>query len=657
MKVSLAWLREYVDAPATPEELAKLLVMAGVGIESIEGDVLDLEITANRADLLSMLGVARETGVNLRKPFRTPENGYVESGGELRTSYAVEVAAPELCSRYTLRAVEGVRIGPSPSWLSQRLEAAGIRPVNNVVDITNYVLLECGQPLHAFDARKVAGRKIVVRQPNEEEKIVAIDGREYRLKFGNLVIADSGRAVAIAGVMGGKESEITPQTVDVLVESAQFNPVWIRRTSRGLGLSSDSSYRFERGVDYDTVDWASRRAVQLILELAGGRALKGVLDVSLPRPSRAVTRVRPSRVSRVLGMEVSPGRIREILSGLGAGVTGTDGEFQVTAPAGRRDLKIEVDYVEEVARIVGYDKIPCDTSFGLRVAQDNPEDLVREEVRSALAGQGAYEVLTWSFAEANTPNRVSYWTRGAPLPLRDPQGHVDRTLRESLVPRLLEVLQTNENYKEALRPVFEVAHLYRREGNGYGELATLAIAAPGDPLGVKGLLEHTFERVGIALELSPADLPFLEPGTAAEVRIGGIAVGYLGQSTPGLCDLRAPASVAEVDFEDIVKAARLVRPYKDFNRQPPVDRDLAVVLADPVTWKQVENVVKAAGPATLESVRFLNEYRGKGVDPGKKSWAFSMIFRGDRTLTGQEADQGVEGIFQALKSQLGAERR
>jgi len=657
MKVPLSWLKEYVDAPGSPQELAKLLVMAGVGIESIEGDVLDLEITANRADLLSMLGVARETGVNLRKPVRVPKVKYLEAGDDVSKAFAVEVPARDLCPRYTARAVLGVKVGPSPSWMVQRLEAAGIRSINNVVDITNYVLLETGQPLHAFDARLVRGKKIVVRRAGPGEKIVAIDGKEYALTKDNLVIADAERAVAIAGVMGGKESEITGATVDVLLESAQFDPVSIRRTARRLGLSSDSSYRFERGVDHDTVDYASRRAVQLIFELAGGKPMTGVIDASVSRANRPVARVRPARVAQVLGMQVSPGRVREILAGLGADVVGSDDQLEVTAPVGRRDLKIEVDYIEEVARIEGYDKIPCDTSFGLRVAVDNPEDLVREETRATLAGLGGYEVLTWSFAEATTPNRVSYWTTGAPIPLRDPQGNVDRTLRESLAPRLLEVLQTNESYKEQLRPVFEIAHLYRRDGKAYGEKTVLAVAASGDPLGVKGLLETTLSRLGIAFELVPASFPFLEAGTAAEVKVGGAAVGYLGQATAALAELRAPASVAEVDFEAVVKAARLTRPYKDFNRQPPVDRDLAVVLPDAIPWKQVEAAVRAAAPPTLESVRFLNEYRGKGIDPGFKSWAFTMVFRGDRTLTGPEVDQAVKAILKSLEGSFQAKQR
>lgn len=656
MKVPISWLKEYVEVAGTPADLAKSLVMAGVGIEAVEGDVLDLEITANRADLLSITGVAREVGVLRGTSSRRPEVSYTEGTDEV--ACAVEVRAPDLCPRYTARMVRGAKIGPSPKWMAERLEAAGIRPVNNAVDITNYVLLESGQPLHAFDAKILKGKKIVVRRAAKGEKIVAIDGKTCELNPEMLVIADAERPLAIAGVMGGKESEIGDRTADILIESAQFDPVSVRRTSRKLGLSSESSYRFERGVDFDTVDWASRRAVQLILELAGGTALKGVRDVSGPPPARPSARVRPARVSRVLGMEVSPARVREILTGLGCLVGGTDEALDVAGPAGRRDLRIEVDYIEEVARIEGYEKIPCDTGFGLRVAVDNAEDLVREETRAALAGLGAYEVLTWSFAEARTPNRVSFWTRAPLIPLRDPQGQVDRTLRESLAPGLLKVLQTNEAYKEALHPVFEIAHVYRKEEKGYGEKTVLGVAAPGDPLEVKGLLETVFARLGLAFEIAPASLPFLQPGTSAEVRADGRAVGYLGTPAAALTDLRAKAAVAEVDFEAVVSSARLLRAYRDFNRQPPVSRDLTIVLADTVSWKDVESAVRESAPPTLESLKFLNEYRGKGIVKGHRALAFSMLFRAsDRTLTSDEAESSVKSILAALERRFDARLR
>jgi phenylalanyl-tRNA synthetase beta chain len=655
MKVPIPWLKEYVDLPATPQELAKLLVMAGVGVESTEGDVLDLEITANRADLLSMLGVAREVALITGKSLNVPPATFRPGDGNVADSLSVEVRDRALCPRYTARMVRGVRIAPSPAWLVGHLESAGIRPVNAVVDVTNYVLLETGQPLHAFDAACLRGRRIVVRRAAAGEKIVAIDGKEYPLTLETLVIADAERPVAIAGVMGGKESEISSTTVDVVIESAQFDPVSVRRTSRRLGLSSDSSYRFERGVDFETVNSASLRAVQLILQTSGGEALHGFIDDSIKPPERPTARVRPSRVKQVLGMDVNPDRIRVILSGLGCEVRARGDSFEVTSPVKRRDLKIEADYIEEVARIEGYDRIPCDTSFGLRVAVDNKEDLVREEARATLTGLGCWEVLTWSFGETGTPNRVPYWTTQPLIPLRDPQGVVYKTLRESLVPPLLHVLQTNEGYKEELRPIFEIARIYRRQGQGYGEKTVLGVAAPGDALGVKGILETLFRRLGLRFEIAPTPFAFLAPGSSAEVRAAGRVVGYLGQASAGL---RSEVSVAELDFEALVEAANLLTPYRDFNRQPPVERDLSIVLKDGVAWREVESAVRAAAPPTLESVRFLSEYRGKGIEVGHKGWAFSMVFRAaDRTLTGTEVDGAVQAILRALEGGLGARLR
>jgi phenylalanyl-tRNA synthetase beta chain len=656
MKVSLSWLKEYVEAPASAEELARLLVMAGVGVEGIEGDVLDLEITANRADLLSMLGVARETGLILGKPVKVPAPEL--PGGGDPVGVAVEVREPALCPRYTARRVRGVRVGPSPAWMQSRLLAGGIRPINNVVDVTNYVLLETGQPLHAFDAARLRGGRIVIRRASAGESIRAIDGKDYALTKDALVIADAERPVAIAGVMGGKETEIAEGTVDVLIESAQFDPVSVRRTGRRLALSSESSYRFERGVDFDTVDAASIRAVELILRTAGGKPCAGAVEAAVARPERPVAVVRPARVSKVLGMAVPAERVRRILEGLGASVSGDDAAFRVAAPVGRRDLRLEVDYIEEVARIEGYDRIPCDTGFGLKPTADTAFDLVREEARSLLASLGCFEVLTWSFDPAGTPNRVPFWSEGALLPLRDPEGNVDRLLREALVPGLLDVLRLNESYKEPLRPVFEIARVYGRSGKAFAERDVLGLAVPGDPLAAKGVVEALLERLGIAAEIVPVALPFLEAGAAAEIRLDGVRAGYLGLAPQALAGLRDGAGVAEIDFGELVRRARPIRPYREFNRLPPVERDLSVVLKDAATWSEVEAAVRASAGPALESVRFRSEYRGKGIDAGSKGWAFSMVFRApDRTLTAAEVDAAVKAVLAALQTRLGATQR
>ncbi len=625
MKVPLFWLREYVDV-GDLAAVSQSLVMAGVGTEGVEGDVLDLEITANRADLLSMLSVAREMALLTDRPLRKPEI----PEGEIGTlGVPVTVEDPALCPRYTARIVEGVTVGPSSAPMQKKLLAAGLRPVNNIVDITNFVLLECGQPLHAFDLARLLGPEIVVR-PARGEKMIAIDGKEYPLDPERLVIADRDRPVAIAGVMGGQETEISERTRDVLIESAQFDPVSIRRTARRLGLSSESSYRFERGVDWDSVDWASRRAAQLMAELAGGKVVRGMVDVASTPPTRPVARVRPERVKIVLGLDVAPDRIREILRRLGCEFLGPPkgpgdlAGIQVAAPRGRRDLRIEVDYIEEVARVEGYDRIPSDATLRTRVVADRRDDLVREGVRSALVGMGCFEVLTWSFSTGNDDT----WAKGEPVALRDPAGNVDRRLRKAMGPALLEVLKTNEDYKEPLLPIFEIAKVYYPHGSDYSERAVLAIATPRGYLHLKGLVERVLARVG----LKPGDV-----------------TAHLSESR----ELRCDAAVAEIDFEEVARKAKLERKFHDFSRKPPVVRDLAVVLDEAVSWETLAACVRGAAPATLERIEFFDIYRGKPVPSGKKSVAFSMAFRApDRTLTGDEVDTAVRRIVDAVATQL-----
>ncbi|MBI2900774.1 MAG: phenylalanine--tRNA ligase subunit beta [Planctomycetes bacterium] len=614
MKVPQSWLRDYVDL-GSPAEVAKTLVFAGVGIEGADGGVLDLELTANRADLLSMLGIARELALLTGKPVREPKVEFAEA-----EPWPVPVAVEDesLCPRYVARIVTGVTVGPSPAWMQEKLDAAGLRPVNNIVDITNFVLLECGQPLHAFDLELLRGPAIVVRR-GRGEKMVAIDGKECTLDSEMLVIADSERAVAVAGVMGGKESEIHGGTKDVLIESAQFDPVSVRRTSRRLGLSSESSYRFERGVDWETIEWASRRAAQLMAELAGGKVRRGSVDVVVSPPERRVIRFRLDRVNAVLGTSISNERIYQILGKLGCVGPFISG---VRPPARRRDIRSEVDLIEEIARVDGYDKIPSDTDLGTRVASDRPDDLVRDAVRSALTGMGCFEVLTWSFSDVKDDR----WAPGDPVALRDPAGNVDRRLRKSLAPGLLDVLKTNENYKEPLVPIFEIVKVYFETPDGFGEREVLGIATPEGYAHLKGLVERVLERVG----LCPGDV-----------------TAHLSES-----------GAAELDFEEICRKARLDRKFRDFSRTPPVGRDLAVVLDESVTWARLEACVRAAAPPALESIGFLDVYRGKPVPPGKKSVAFSMTFRApDRTLTGDEADAAVKGIVDAIAVNLGGTLR
>jgi phenylalanyl-tRNA synthetase beta chain len=625
MKVPLSWLNEYVDAGKDPAEVARLLTAAGVGVESIYLDLLELEITANRADLLSMIGVARELALlgRARKP--DPAADVAESGAA--GGVPVEVRDAKFCPRYIGRVVRGVAPGGSPDWMRTRLEAAGIRSINVVADVTNYVMLECGQPLHAFDLAKLKGSRIVVRRAAAGEKIVAIDGREYALAASDGVIADGERPVAVAGVMGGRDSEIGTGTRDILLESAAFDPGSVRATSRRLRLASESSYRFERGVDWATVEWASRRAARLLAQLAGGKPAPQAADVAAPAPRPVRVRFRHEQVRRVLGMDVRASIIEQVFRTLGCTVSGGDVEL----PAVRRDLKSEIDLIEEIARIVGYDKIPTNLDIPVRVASEHPTDPVRAEIRATLAGSGAFEVLTSSFDEASAAGLV---------PIRNPEGHVDRTLRASLAPSLRAVLRTNEGSREPLRPIFEIAKVYRRaEGthadpdlgrdrSPFDEREILGIAAPGGVAEARALVARVLNRLGIEKE-----------------PIGAIAY-----------DRAAGSTVAEADVAALVSAAKPVRKSRPHSTQPAVVRDISMIFEDKVRWGDVEAEVRAQAGPHLAGLELFDVFDKLGK--GRKSFAFSLRFlAADRTLSGAEVDPLVERVKIALKAKLGGEDR
>ena len=621
MRIPLSWLNELADAGNDVSAVARLLTAAGVGVEAIHGDVLDLEITANRADLLSLLGVARELGLLGRARKADPPADVAESGEP--GGVPIEVKDAAFCPRYIGRVIRGVTPGGSPEWMRSRLEAAGIRSINVVADITNYVMLECGQPLHAFDLAKLKGGRIVVRRAAAGEKIVAIDGKEYALAPADGVIADAERPVAVAGVMGGRDSEIGASTQDILLESAMFEPASVRATSRRLRLPSESSYRFERGVEWATVEWASKRAARLLGELAGGKPAPGAVDVATAAPKALRIRFRNEQVRRVLGLDVPVAKIDDVFKALGC----RPAKGEVELPAFRRDLKSEIDLIEEIARIVGYDRIPTDLDIQVRVARSHPTDPARQEIRAALSGSGAFEVLTSSFEEANAPGLV---------PIRNPEGHVDRTLRASLAPSLRAVLRTNEGSREPLRPVFEIAKVYRRAGNTHSdtdlgkdrspfdEREVLGIAAPGGQAEARALVGRVLERLGIARE--PEGAVIYDRGDGAVV--------------------------AEADFAALAKAATLVHKTRPHSIQPAVVRDISMAFEERVRWGEVEAIVRAEAGPLLAAVGLFDLF--DKVGKGRKSFAFSMRFLApDRTLAGTEVDPLVERVRAALKTRLG----
>src|SRR4051812_37997900 len=477
MLISWNWLADYIPLKMTPAELVERLMMAGLNHESTEqlGNdwAIDLEVTSNRPDCLGHIGIAREAAVlfDLQLRFSDADLSQADSAADadqphriaddLSNYASVEIECPELCPRYTARVIRGVKIGNAPSQMAMRLAAIRQPVINNVVDITNYVMLECGQPLHAFDFHKLAGRRIVVRRATQGEQFRAIDHKTYALDSQMCVIADAERAVAIGGVMGGADSEVSAGTTDVLIEAAQFAPLSIRSTARKLKLHSASSYRFERGTDPEMVDWASRRACELILKHAGGQLIEGVIDVGQPRNTRQPIKLRLAQLKRIIGIEVPPDAVRKILTALGclerpAGAT----EVIVTPPSWRRDLDREIDLVEEVARVHGYDKIPEDASVPMVASHKPDSDRVMSKVRQVLTAAGHDEAMTASVVPKKWSDAFSLWTDAPPLVANTPMLEGADRLRRSLVPSLLESRRLNESLSNSTIELFETARVY-----------------------------------------------------------------------------------------------------------------------------------------------------------------------------------------------------
>lgn len=677
MDTTCNWLKDYCDTGLSPEELAERLSMAGVLVEQMErrgdGDVyLNVEITSNRPDLLGAIGIARDLSALTGRPLALPPVEFECGPERVEAVASVEVQAPDLCPRYTARVVRGVKVGPSPDWLRNRLEAIGLRPVNNVVDVTNYVLFECGQPLHAFDLAKLKDGKVIVRRALEGETMTSIDGTECRLTPEMLVIADAQRAVAVAGVMGGLETEIGEQTTDVLLESAEFEKSSNRRTSRALQLSSDSSYRFERGVDPVQVEWASRRAARLIREVAGGTICEGVLDTWTEPYEPAKVTLRFARLNRLLGLDVPPDTAVHILARLGFETDECSNE-QITVlvpPFRAQDVTREVDLIEEVIRIYGYDRVPERTTLPIHVGSVSLGERAEARAREMLVGLGYYEVFTNSFCTEATAKLVSPWTDAEPLEVRNTIRRDENRLRLSILPELLRVKRTNAARGNERSPLFEISRVYlpRPDAGPKGDSArpveklVLSVLCEDDLLTLKGVIETLVCRLGVAADsrVEPLKNPFFRDGRAAEILLDGERFAVLGEASKETADrfdlVRAPC-LAELDFNALVKRADFDPTYSTLPAFPGSVRDLAVVVDEAVTWAEIERTIRELDLSHLEEIVFFDVFRGRQVPPGKKSVAFSLLFRAaDRTLTRDEVEESRRRAIDALKS-LGAELR
>ena len=674
MIVSWNWLTEYVSLDMPVEELTDRLTMAGLnleGVESVENDTaIDLEVTSNRPDCLGHIGVAREIGVLYDRDTRQPEANCPTVSERTADSVSIDIECPDLCPAYTARVLRGIRIGPSPAWMQERLQAIGVTPVNNVVDATNYVLMECGQPLHAFDLDNLTGSRIVVRRARKDEKLLAIDHREYPLAEDMCIIADAEKPVAIGGVMGGADTEISAGTTNLLIEVANFQPLSIHHTARQLKLHSPSSYRFERKINDQQMDWASRRCCELILLTAGGELLEEpVLAGKIPAWEPEPITLRFSQVLRILGTNVPRNECIEILVTLGLVQSGaaTDETATFLPPAWRRDLTREIDLIEEIARIHGYDRIPENRPIPTVAGTRSTSQRVEQRVRRTLTASGFHEALTFSFVAEDTNRMFEADSECETMGITPSAGDYGNVLRTSLVPSLVNCRRDNERHGNVNAELFELSRVYRAPDprDPSSQPHRIGLVSGRSFRELRGVVDAIAAAINQQADVAmqPADIPQLMPGRGAKVTLNGKHWGWFGEldrDTAGIKELklRDPVTIAELDLHVLTTIANLNPQSQPIAQHPAIARDLNFILNDDVMWRQLEETVQSAAGEHLESVGFVDQYRGKHIPAGMKSYVLTINYRAaDRTLTGEEVDEAQQRIISACEDQLAATLR
>ncbi|MBE3576548.1 MAG: phenylalanine--tRNA ligase subunit beta [Limnochordales bacterium] len=667
----------------------------------LDDTVIDLEIYANRADLWSMLGVAREVAAWLGRPLRRPEPrlavARARGGREGNLPINVEVQATDLCPRYLATLALGLEIGPSPLWMAQRLRAAGMRPINNVVDITNFVMLETGQPLHAFDLRDVRQQTILVRRAEAGERFRTLDEKEHELSPDILVIADPERAIALAGIMGGENSEIRLDTRDVLLESATFHAATVRRGALRLGLRTEASSRFEKGLDPNLPAYAAARALELFADIAKATIPAGWVD-HYPAPVEPwKVRFRPHKVNALLGSDIPVAEMKRLLARLeitlepssstGGGASPAEEEYQAVIPTFRQDVTREADLAEEVIRFWGYDRLPETAPRGPVVAgRQSPRLDLADKIRGLLVSQGVSEVITYSFTSPRHFDRLRLaadhpWRQA--IPILNPLSEERSIMRTSLLPGLLEVAARNAARQQAVW-IFEVGAVYipdelplRQQPREPLHLGVLLLGSADQAAGavdwtrrlpvadvydLKGMLEQLFERLLIGVEFLPVGdgdererLPFLHPGRAAVIwSAAGRWLGYLGELHPEVIrgyDLPGRPVVAEIDVEEVLQLPVTVPRHQPLPEFPAVFRDLALLVPKDVPAREVERRLWESGGQLLRSLRLFDVYEGKQIPAGMRSLAYALEFRSDTgTLREDEVESVLERITAALAS-------
>jgi phenylalanyl-tRNA synthetase beta chain len=656
---------------------------AGLDVRSLLGlddIILELELTPNRGDCLSMIGVAREVAALLHQPLNFNQLQVTEFPEHIEKRARVDILNPGLCRRYVARLLTNIKIGPSPLWMQERLRAAGVRPISNVVDVTNYVMMELGQPLHAFDYDTLREGRIIVRQAQEGETLISLDGTGRQLNRGMLIIADADRPVAIAGIMGGLETEVTDKTTSVLMESAYFDPISIRRTSRVLGLRSESSTRFEKGIDIEGCLRAADRAAQLLQQIQGANVLKGAIDNYPVHEAPRKISLRPARINYILGAEIPKEETVDILSRLQFHVQDTGEELLVNVPSWRVDVHLEIDLIEEVARLYGYNRIPGVLPTGLTtLGTRTPEQLLEEQIKDILVGCGLTEVVTYSFTGPEVSDLFKL-PPDSPLrrtvKLQNPLSEEHSVMRTWLLPGLVEVLRCNYNRQVRSGAVFEIGRVFSPRPGLPEERPLLAAAAMGEVAGgwnrkamtmdyyfLEGVLETLFNNIGISDPcFEPEhDNPGFHPGRTARVIAGQEELGVLGELHPDVLenlDLPVRVVVFELDLRKMASLAKGPKKHLSLPRFPGVERDIALLVPKEVPAGKVLNMIRQAGGKMLRWAHLFDVYEGEQVRTGCRSLAFALKFQADdRTLTDEEVAKRLEEVSSILVEKLGAELR
>jgi phenylalanyl-tRNA synthetase beta chain len=650
----------------------------GISLNDYLGDaIIDIDVTPNRPDCLSVIGIARESAALTGNPVRIPEVKYIQSAIRVEEKISVDIQAPDLCPRYCASLITDIKIMPSPKWMQDRLIACGLRPINNIVDISNYVMLEYGQPLHTFDYDKIRGQKIIVRRANDNENMVSLDGVERKLNSNMLVIADQERAIAVAGVMGGANSEVTDQTNHILLEAASFKPTSIHSTGDNLGLPSESRYRFERGIAPGLTLPALMRASGLIAELGGGRVAQGYVDVYPGKVAAKQIKLSVDKLKKLLGVEFTREQIADTLISLGCEVKNTElpQEFLVTGPYWRSDINIESDLIEEVARIRGFDKIPSKL-LAEPLPSMNPDPIfnLKSEIRMGLVADGFSETLNFSLVGFETLKKLSpEQSLPEPLPLRvaNPMTADMEYLRINLRSTLLSAFAANRRYEDGSIRLFEVGKVYLPRAKDLPDERDTVCAVMGglrfamswqdndkvvDFFDAKGVVEGLFRRKGLKPRFEKGQDASLYPNKQADVFLEDQKIGTVGEVHPGVriaFDINEPVYILEIDIKALVKFTTVDKSYRVIPKFPSIVRDMALIVDIDTTHEKVKKIIQDF--PLVEEAQIFDIYSGEPVPSGKKSMAYRISYRSpNHTLQDEEVNHVQEQVLKRLGDELGA---